>query len=150
MRLVLFVSAFVAVASLTPGVASAVVYGNAPDLLLEVDRYEQDFASADVTLDKVRLHYCGGGYADYEVDTSIDPVAGHSVAVQNGDYCGVTAFWATDLYIDGANGAFTLRYSPDSTYVALSGTTQSADLAPFTVVDGFIHGGNPKLWITIQ
>ncbi|MEL6342473.1 MAG: hypothetical protein AAFV53_05030 [Myxococcota bacterium] len=132
--------------------AYAVVHAGNPHLEFWVDPPEGSLTTGDVTLDRVRVHLCGGGYTDYPVGAAIDPVAGYGLTIQGGDLCKVTFFWDSDMTLEGSNaiGAYSLRYTEAFTEVVLSGPDYGADLDPFIVENGVVHAGNPHLPVEVD
>jgi hypothetical protein len=131
--------------------AGATLYTGNPDLGFRVDRPQGDYTDGEVVLDKVRVHHCGGGSTDYDIDETVDPVEGYSLTISGGDHCGVTWFWDSDLDIDGSGsyGTFTVRFSEASTGVTLDTEIDPVALTPYEVVSGTMSGGGPWLltWI---
>lgn len=133
-----------------PSPAEAIIYAGNPHLDLTVQRAEADLDSGEVDLAKLRLHACGGGYTDHEVDETIDPVAGYGLDIDAGDWCAVTVYWDTAMVLDADNGSpFTLEVDHASTYVPLSASIQPVDLVPFDVVSGSVSGSAPSLRVEI-
>src|SRR5687768_16459739 len=99
--------------------AHAVVFAGNPKVGFHVDRSAGDYVDGAVYLTGVRVHYCGGGYDQYAVGQTVDPVAGHEVTVAGGDLCGVTWYWGSAMEIEGAS--FSLEANDAST----SATIQS-------------------------
>jgi hypothetical protein len=131
-----------------PFAAHATVYTGNPNIDFHVDRpMQHDLVSGDVTLDHVRVSYCGGGHTDYAVNDVVDPVAGYSLTINGGDLCSVTFAWSTSMYLDGSN--FTVGYDATSTTVQV-GANMSASLSPYRVVSGNPSGGAPVLFVTIH
>ena len=137
---------------LTAEKAHAVYYAGNPDMGFRVDRPADDYIDGTVTLDKVRAHHCAGGYTDYPVDDTIDPVQVNHVAIASGNECGLTFYWDSNLDIDGHGnlGDFTVRYAEATTYVALSTDIEPVALTPYTVVSGSMSGGSPWLMVSID
>jgi hypothetical protein len=136
----------------TANEAHAVIYTGNPDLGFRVDRPADDYIDGTVDLAKVRVHHCAGGYTDYTVDDTIDPVQVNHVAIAAGNECGLTFYWDSNLDIDGYGslGAFTVRYSEATTYVPLSTDIDPVALTPYTVVSGSMSGGSPWLMVSID
>ena len=98
--------------------AHAVIYIGNPNLGFHVDRQQHDYVSGSVDLDTVRVHHCGGGYTDYPVGQTIDPVDGFDVAIAAGNHCSVTLFWGSVMVVDGPS--YSLEYDEASTAVTLA------------------------------
>lgn len=130
------------------GIASGAIYTGNPVLSLRVDRPQHDLVSGDVGLSTVRMEYCGGGYTDYAVGTTIDPVDGYSLPVSSGDYCGVTLLWSGTMTLYGSN--FTLAHSASATYLPLDTSPSTVLLSSTTVVSGSPSSGTPRLSVNIQ
>lgn len=132
--------------------ARAVFYFGNPVLDFRVDRPADDYVEGTVTVDKVRVYHCGGGYTDYPVADTIDPVVVNHVEIDAGDHCGLTFFWSSDLDIDGDGslGAFTVRYEEATTAVTLDTDIDPVALAPYSVVSGSMPGGAPWLLTNIE
>lgn len=132
--------------------AEAIIHGGNPHLDFFVTPPEGTLSGGDVDVDRIRVHNCGGGFTDYIVNETIDPVEGYGLDITGGNLCGVTVFWDSDMYLDGNNvsGDYTIRYDDDLTYVPLGNPTSAVPLAPFFVEDGIIHGGNPHLDLEIN
>lgn len=114
-----------------------------------VDRPAHDLVGGSATLDKVRMHRCGGGYVDYPVGASIDPTEMWSVAIDAGDWCGLSVVWDGAVSIDGPS--FTVSYEEPYTSVGIDGPDPSSTpLTPFTVVDGTFSGTSPRLYAWIE
>jgi hypothetical protein len=140
----MYIPAFLLVALATPS-ASANIYGGNPQLTVHVVRPQQDLTTADVTLGKIRMHACGGGYTDYSVGQSVDLVSGYTQAIGAGDWCGVTFFWDDTLLIDGWDqyGAFTVSYSQSSTYYQIDPAVSPVALTPNSVTNGTLYPTTP-------
>lgn len=128
--------------------AGAVIYLGNPTLNVRVDRPLGDYVEGTVDFDKVRVHHCAGGYTDYTVAKTIDPVAGYDVDIDAGNHCGVTFFWDSVMDIDGP--AYTVRYSGSTTAVTLDTPIDPVALTPYTVISGSMSGGGPQLVVTID
>lgn len=137
-------------ALLTP--AHAVIYGGNPELTIWVERSPDDLIDGDVDLTNVKLSVCGGGTTTVSVGAAIDPVAGYTVAIPAGNYCGLTVTWGSVLELTGfgAGGAWVGEYDKPSTYFPLASPIAPVALTPFTVTSGVIYGGNPELHAVIQ
>ena len=129
--------------------ASAYVYAGNPALTIHVERNEADLLAGSGVLKGVRVYICGGGYDDYEVDESIDPVEGWSTTIEGGDLCGVAVRWDSD--VDLWATSFSVRYEELVTAVTLTGAS-SDDVAftPLVVTAGTFSGSAPRLVVTIQ
>lgn len=138
------------VALFTTVAAHAFVYAGNPKLTLEVESGD-DLTDGEVTLDVVRVHACGGGSTDYQVNEEIDPVAGYELDIGGGDLCSVTLFWSDDMLLHGVEGGvpFSLEHVQSSTQVDISGQPEWTAL-PTDGVNGFVYAGNPKLHVTVQ
>ncbi len=127
--------------------AQATVYGGNPPLELKVDRPAHDLSAASVTIEKLRVNYCGGGYTDYAVDSAEDLVAGYSRTITGGDLCGVRVYWSSPMTIESPT--FLLEYDSSYTDVYITSGPQPASLTPFSVLEGSIYGGGPLLLVTL-
>lgn len=136
------------VGALASPAARAVTYSGDPVMTLTVDRPEQDLVEGEVVLDTVRVHTCGGGWASWRPEETIDPVAGWSMDFPTGNLCEVELVWGTTMVLDGQG--YVIEYAEVTTTVDLVGATQTEDLTPFDLVSGVIHGGNPFVMLTIQ
>jgi hypothetical protein len=132
--------------------AHALVYTGNPVLEFRVDRPSDDYLTGSVTLDMVRVHHCGGGSTDYQVDKDIDPVEVNAVAIDAGDHCSITLYWDSTLDIDGDGslGTFTVRYAESTTSMTLSTDIEPVALTPYSVVSGSMSGGSPWLLAKIE
>ena len=132
--------------------AHATLYFGNPNLGFRVDRPAGDYVAGSVTLDKVRVHHCGGGFTDYEVDSVIDPVAGYTLTIAGGDHCALTFAWASALVIEGHGslGPFTVRYAAGATTVPLSEEIAPVALTPYSVASGSMSGGAPWLLAFVE
>jgi hypothetical protein len=128
--------------------ADAAIYSGNPEIVFKVDRAAHDLTAAAVTVDKIRVNYCGGGYTDYSVGHDADLVAGWSIIVSGGDFCGIRAYWTSVISIE--SDTFGLEYDHAYTDVSVGSTIPPVALAPFTVIWGAIYGGNPELHLTIR
>ena len=142
----------ICVASLTlASTADAGVLIGNPNLGFRVDRQQGDYTGGDVTVEKVRVFDCGGGYTDYVIDKVVDPVVGYELAINGGHLCSATWFWDTDFEVDGFGvlGAFTVEATENSTAVTLSEDIPWISLNPWSLISGNMMGGGPKLvtWI---
>ena len=139
-------------AALTPNEAHAAWYFGNPVVTFRADRPAGDYVDGSVLLDKLRVHHCGGGYTDYEVDETIDPVAVNQVGIGAGNHCALTFYWASDLDIDGFGGlgAFTVRYSEPTTTLVLDADIDPVALTPYSVVSGSMSSGSPWLLANIE
>lgn len=133
-----------------PASTLAIVHGGNPNLHIHVDQAAGYLTQGSVDLDKVRVESCGGGFTDYQVDQSIDPVAGFDLSISGGDLCGVELFWDSEMMLDGSGpqGAFSLSYDQTSTWIALPAQPQA--LTPWTPETGIVHGGNPNIYLSIN
>jgi hypothetical protein len=133
-------------------VAQSTIYWGNPNLGFRVDRPAGDYTGGAVTLDRVRIHHCGGGSTDYPVGQTIDPVAGYSLQIAGGDHCSVTLTWSTSMDVegDGSLGSFTVRYGQETTTVELSAEIAPVALTPYSVVSGSMSGGAPWLMMSID
>jgi hypothetical protein len=125
-----------------------VQYSGTPIVDFRVDRPADDYIDGTVTLTKIRVHACGGGYTDVTVGQTIDPVAVQSVQIPAGDHCQLTFYWSTSLDIDGPT--YTVRYSSSTTAVPLSADIEPVYLSPWSVVSGSMSGGGPWLLVDIR
>lgn len=134
--------------SLALSSAFAVQYAGNPILDFRVDRPAGDYVEGAVTLSKVRVSHCGGGFTDVSVGQALDPVQLQSVAIPAGDHCAVTLYWSTALDVDGAG--YTVRYSQSTTTVALATDIAPTPLTPYVVVAGTMSGSGPWLLLDID
>jgi len=128
--------------------AQAVIYGGNPHITFTADRLEADLDEGDVTIEKVRMHYCGGGYTDITVDEQVDLVAGWGLDFAPGNYCAVKLFWDTDLLLDGTdtnNNAFTISHDAAFTHIGLTTGSSTVALSQVDWIVGVIYGGNPHI-----
>ncbi|MES2641728.1 MAG: hypothetical protein V4850_19705 [Myxococcota bacterium] len=134
--------------------AHASVYIGNPALWVHVDRPAHDFTAADVLLEGIEVHYCGGGSTEYPVDEIIDPVAGWGMEIGGGNLCGVTFHWDSVLVIDGTrNGtSFSVGFGNASanTYVPIGSTIWPVALTPVQVLAGTFPAGSPLLLMTLD
>ena len=132
--------------------ARAVIYAGNPNLGFRVDRPADDYIGGTVTLDKVRVHHCGGGWTDYPVGQVIYPVAHYTIRFAAGDHCRVSYYWGSALEIDGDGslGPFAVAYSQAITTVTLAADIDQIPLAPYSVVSGSMSGGAPWLLMSID
>ena len=142
---------FVSLLLLTPK-AEAVIYVGNPDLGFRIDRPADDYVGGTVTLTKVRVSHCGGGFTDYAVNQTLDPVAVYTLPIAAGDHCSVTYYWGSALLIDGegSQGLFTVRYAQATTTVTLKADIDPVALSPYSVVSGSMSGGAPWLLMDID
>ena len=133
-----------------PAISSAIVHGGNPNVHFHVDQAPGYLTQGSVDLDKVRVEYCAGGFSDYTVDETIDPVAGFDLSISGGDLCSIELFWDSEMMLDGAGplGAFSLNYNQTSTWVPLPAQPQA--LTPWTPEAGIVHGGNPNIYLSIN
>ena len=133
-----------------PATTSAIVHGGNPNLHIHVDQAQGYLTQGSVDLDHVRVAYCGGGFSDYTVADSIDPVAGFDLTISGGDLCSVELFWDSEMMLDGVGpqGAFSLSFDQTSTWIALPAQPQA--LTPWTPETGIVHGGNPNIYLSIN
>lgn len=131
----------VASAALTP---PSPAHAAGPELKLEVHRPEADINSAKGDIDFVRMHDCSSGTTDYDVSDTVELVGGWTLDIDAGAWCSVTVFWDSELIITGGAppASFELSYDESVTDVDVD---DSEDLTPFTVVNGFVYGGNPQI-----
>jgi hypothetical protein len=134
--------------------AHASVYVGNPALWVHVDRPAHDFTTADVLLEGVEVHYCGGGSSEYVVDENIDLVDGWGITIGGGNLCGVTFHWDSVLVIDGIrNGVgFSVGYGNASanTHVPIGSTIGPVALTPVQVLGGTFPSGSPLLLMTLN
>ncbi len=129
--------------------AHAWIYSGNHKVSILVDRPEADLDAATVVLDRIRMHKCGGGYTDYEIDQSIDAASGWSTTVSGGSLCGISFDWDTDMLIDTQDWSAT--YSEYRTSQTLDGTeTVWTALTPFTVTEGQFFGKAPRLYVSLD
>lgn len=114
---------------------------------LEVPGASLTYADADV--DFIRVHQCGGGYTQFEVDAAVDLVAGFTVDIDPGNLCGVSVKWASD--VDFGGSGFDATYSEGHTSVTLGGSPSTVwtGLTPFTVVSGDLPA-MPRLVVRVE
>jgi hypothetical protein len=130
------------------GTADALIYSGNPDWSFYVDNTGGTLTGGEVWLNKVRIHRCDGGYTEYAVQQSVDPVVGHTVVdITGGDLCAATMYWGSDMELSGSG--FTLRYAENTTTVSLD-PLSAAWLTPYDVTSGTLSGGAPKLFVTLQ
>jgi hypothetical protein len=144
----LLVLSCVAVAALGSTTAHAFIYIGNPNLGFRVDRPAGDYVSGSAVLTKVRVHKCGGGYIDYPVGATVDPVAGGSVPIGAGDLCFATFYWGSVLEIEGP--AYTLEVDDATTTVTLGSEIAPVALTPYEVVSGTMNGGGPWLLVEVD
>lgn len=140
----MFCAALVALGS----TAHAFVYVGNPNLGFRVDRPADDYLSGSVVLTKVRVHKCGGGYTDYPVGATVDPVAGGTVPIGAGDLCFATFFWGSTMEIDGP--AYSLEVDDSTTTVTLGAEIAPVALTPYEVTSGTMTGGGPWLLVDVD
>ncbi len=128
--------------------ARAVVYTGNPDLGFRVDRPADDYVDGVVLLETIRVHHCGGGFTDVDVDLTIDPVAVTWVPIPAGNHCAVTWFWGSVLDVNGPS--WTVRYAEATTTVTLAADIAPKALTPWSVVSGSPSGGGPWLLSIIE
>lgn len=143
-----FVLVSVIAATLVAPSAHAVIYAGTPNLGFTVARPQFDYVSGSVYLTKVRVHKCAGGYTDYAVGQTIDPVDGYSLGIASGNYCSLTFYWGSTMEIDGP--AYSLEYDEATTTVPLATEIAPVALTPYDVVSGSMTGGGPKLLTLID
>jgi len=142
MRTPLLIS--IATALCLPVAARAVTFYGNPDLTFRVDRPQDDYIDGEVTLDKVVVHHCGGGSTTYQVDEEVDPVAGHTVAIDPGDHCTATYHWDSNLTVDGPT--YTVGHNQSTTTITFDEDgIDPVALTPCSVVSGTMSGGCPWL-----
>jgi hypothetical protein len=134
--------------ALWSSVAFAVQYQGTPALTFRVDRPAGDYVEGEVTVQKLRVHHCGGGTTDVTVGATVDPVVANTVPIPAGDHCAVTFYWSTTLDIDGPT--YTVRYSQSTTTVALDTEIDPKALTPYSVIAGTMSGGGPWLLVAID
>lgn len=140
-------SGWVLVAAVAPS-PGFVFVGN-PVAKLRIDRPAQDLASAEVTVERVRLHACGGGATDFWVEQEVDLTEELEVAVAAGDWCGLSVAWGGEGRIEGPS--WVLSHDEPTTSVEIdSADPVSAPLTPFTVVSGSFSGNAPRLYVRIE
>lgn len=132
--------------------AHAFLYGGNPAVRLDVQRASADLVSGDVDLTKLRVHYCSGGFADYTVGQTIDPVAGFTQVISGGDICDLRFYWGSDMMLDGSGslGSFSLLYGEAYTTVPVDPAIAIVPLTPFELVSGSMTSGAPGLRVTIE
>jgi hypothetical protein len=128
--------------------AHAIYYIGNPNLGFKVDRPAHDYVGGSVGLTKVRVHHCGGGYTDYSVGQTIDPVDGYDIPIASGDYCELTFYWSSVMDITGPS--YTVRYSESTTSVTLDAPIDPVALMPYSVVSGSMSGAGPSLIVVID
>jgi len=136
------------VVSSLPVDASALTYNGNPNLGIYVDRPAHDFTGGSVYLTGFRVFNCGGGYTDYLVGATIDPVDGYNVAISAGDYCSVNVYWGNTMVVHGPS--YTVDYDEPYTSVTLAAPIPPVALTPYEVVSGSMSGVGPKLFLTID
>ncbi len=128
--------------------SEAYVFVGNPKLNVVVDRSESDLVDGTASLDKVRVHQCGGGYTDYEIDAWIDPVNGWGTTIGGGNLCAISLKWHTDVWVEST--AFLLRYEElTTTFTLTSSGTGTVSFSPFVVEEGSFSGSTPNfaIWL---
>jgi hypothetical protein len=128
--------------------AHAIVYMGNPEVGFRVDRPQGDYVDGSVTLDKLVVHHCGGGSTTYEVDATVDPVAGHHVAIDAGKHCGLTFYWASVIEVNGPS--YVVEHDAATTSVTLSEDIAPVLLSPCDVTSGSMSGGCPWLLVYVD
>jgi len=137
---------------LLPIESPAFVYVGNPILGFRIDRPQGDHIDGSVTLTSVRVIDCAGGHTDYEVNKTIDPVAGYEVQITGGDLCGVTYNWGSSIDINGTGSLddYTVQSTASSTTVALGHLIMPAHLTQWSVTVGSMSGGGPQVFTYIE
>ena len=132
--------------------AHAGIYGGNPKLHAQIVRTEDDLITGDATPDFARLVYCAGGYEDFDLSGTVDPVEGFEVAVDPGDWCGVELHWEDSTWLegDGSGGTYVIRVDTPVHGGPLLSTGPTVIPLFFVVEEGVIYGGNPKLQLWID
>jgi len=129
--------------------ADAFVFIGNPKLKIEAVRTESDLVDGEAYLDAVRVHKCGGGYTDYQIDQWIDPVEGWETTISGGNLCGASVKWGSDLLVESSS--FQLRYEQVVTHVPFASVAGGEEeLTPFVVESGSFSGSNPMLMVTLD
>lgn len=116
-------------------------WGN-PTLTVRMVRPENDLISGTAVLGSIRVHYCGaGGYDDYDIEETIDPVQGWSGVIDGGDICDVELTWDDSSIV--ATNYFSLKSVALHHSVKITGATNTEDWTPFTVLTGDFSGNTP-------
>ncbi len=136
--------------ALLSSVAHAWIFVGNPEGNFKIELPGTQLSYAGATVDYVRVHKCGGGYDQFEVDKTVDLVNGFTVAINPGDLCGVSVKWTGDVEFGGSN--WDVTYSEPYTSVTLDGSPSTVwqGLTPFTVTNGDIPSGGPRLVVTVQ
>ena len=131
--------------------ARAIIYGGNPTLTVHIERAEGDLDGGLASPQKVRLHACGGGYTDFAIGGTVDPVEGFSVPVVAGNWCGIVLFWEepTTLWGENSSGPWEITVH-DPAHGGALGSSPTVVPLYFTVEEGIIYGGNPTLVLSIQ
>jgi len=106
-----------------------------------------------MSIDKIRVHNCGGGYTDYamsgeRINIPFATDSGIAKGIVAGNYCGLTFYWGSEIDINGSG--FTVEYSEATTAVALNTVIDPVYLSPYTVISGSMSGLGPWLHVTIN
>ncbi|MEO0605717.1 MAG: hypothetical protein AAF211_30070 [Myxococcota bacterium] len=144
--------AFLAVLVVSEADAGVYVGNPGSKLRLTLDRGPDDLVAGGGTVSSVRIWYCGGGYADYTVNDIVQPWEPDlDVTIDGGHLCSATVSFSGTVSIDGdgAFGPFTVESTETSVVVPLSGATQSAPFASYSVVSGTMSPGAPRVRIDL-
>jgi hypothetical protein len=136
-------------------VPNAPIYGGNPDIDFRVQRVANDLTGGSVELDEIRLHPCdNSGPTVIQMNQTVDPAVGLSVAIPNGTWCAVSFDWDSPMVVNGgpAGATFSLQYAGAATYVPIAdnGTISPVALSPYTVLSGNPSSGAPKIYVTIE
>lgn len=140
----------VALAAIIPQSAYAWFYAGNPKLGIWVDRPAHDLLAADVTLNLVRVHKCGGGYDTYTVNQTLDLVTHYSITINGGNLCGVSLDWTSSMLVE-KQGAWVVEYDESVTSIELTeADSDYSVLSPVDVVSGTFSGAFPRAYVDID
>ncbi len=118
-----------------------------PILDVEVKRNLNDLARADVYLDEIRVHKCGGGYDAYPVGQFLDLTATFSIEVAPADVCAVSLHYGTAMEMEQVNDGFIVQYTGAFSAIEIvDDSPASTALAPVEVIRGPFTGKYPRVW----
>ncbi len=129
--------------------AHAYIFIGNPGTTISVDP-AGGLTEAEATVDAIRVHKCGGGYTTFDIDETVDLIAGITIDIQPGDLCGVSVDWGSDVTF--GTDAWSGTYDEPYTSVTLDGSpsTVSTALTPFEVTSGTFSGSPPRLVVTVE
>jgi hypothetical protein len=138
------------VAFLSTSAWAYVWFGNPTNVVVRVDRPEEDVASALAVVTAVRMHACAGGYTDYPVGATVDLADPLEVEVDSGEWCGVSVRWGSELTVVGSG--WTAVYDEPHTTLPVDENPEAVReaLTPFTVAAGPFSGAPPRLQVTLD